>query len=577
MDEDNRRRMEHTLQKNYKDWIRKILVIFMASQPLLDLYMNLLDETVRIFDVSLATILRFGVVFCMLLVLAFYERKRKATRLFFIYAGVVAVYAVLHHINAAAFSVELAQAQYRVVEELFYLVRMCVPVALIYIIYIVRLGYRDVKTIVLWSALTVSVVIIVTNLLKIGFMAYQLNDITITGTMVDWFFSDLEGVDWWALSCRGLFQSTNQLSGVLVMLTPVLTYICLREKKIRYWVVMAMHLVGMINLSTRIASIGGPVAFGAIVLVYFFENLLHKKLSLKKVLKGNTVFVVACSLFAILFLLHSPMSLRAQSGAIFDDILSNPHQGGDPGKDTTEDPFEERPGNTDSECPGDGQEGRPSHSGDNSSSKPSHSGGNSSQNPSGDSQLTKAQMIAYIEKHFPTSGIQPLFINEAYPYTEDPQFWYHIIKDVPESQRYGNRNMRGYIIERLFERDDRITNRLLGISYTRSSSFIWPERDIETHLDSLGIVGTVLFIGPYFAILGFGVICFFRKLKENLYLGKCIYLLVCGLGILIAYFSGHIMDEIFPSLYLACFSGLLLQGAVPEQSTGKEDAASKEE
>jgi hypothetical protein len=56
-------------------------------------------------------------------------------------------------------------------------------------------------------------VIIATNMFRIGFIAYSLDDVTISGSMADWFTSAREGFDWWELSCRGIFQSANQLSG----------------------------------------------------------------------------------------------------------------------------------------------------------------------------------------------------------------------------------------------------------------------------------------------------------------------------------------------------------------------------
>ena len=548
--------MDNTLKTKYKDAVRRLLVIFLTAQPLLDIYMNFFDDKISLFGVSLATVLRFGLVFVLLVAVVCHEWKRKATVALLIYGGAVVVYTVFHHVNAVTFSVELATARYHLVEELFYLVRMCVPIALMYIIYVVRLRYRDVKTIVVWSAFTISFVIIATNLLKIGFVAYQLEDITVGGTMANWFFGSPEGTVWWELSCRGFFQATNQLSGVAVLLTPVLSYVCFREKKPFYWVVMLMHLIAMINLSSRIASIGGPAVFAVMVVIHLAEKLIHKEIKLQKLVNGNAVFVVLCAVLALVFFVHSPMSMRAAEGGVFDDFISGsqPDSEGGPSNGTTE-KLPETQEDT-SELPG-------------FSSNPE-------KDPPSRPDLTKEKMIAYVEKHYPTAGVQYLYINEAYPYTEDPEFWYHLIKEVPLSRRYGNRNLRGYIFDRVFERDNRFSNELLGISYTRSSSLIWPERDIETHLDSLGIVGTALFIGPYFVVLLMGIWRFFAKWKENLYLGKCVFLITGGLGVVIAYFSGHIMDEIFPSLYLSCFVGVLLSTFSKNAENGMSETSKED-
>ena len=67
-----------------------------------------------------------------------YTRKNKATKLFIGYGVLVCIYTVFHHINAVGFSVPLAQAEYSLLGELLYIARMCIPPALIYIIYCIK-------------------------------------------------------------------------------------------------------------------------------------------------------------------------------------------------------------------------------------------------------------------------------------------------------------------------------------------------------------------------------------------------------------------------------------------------------
>ena len=532
------KKMEKTItnKKDYKEWIKLILVIFMAVQPLLDIYMNLFDSKIQIFGVSAATIIRFVLVFVLLAVVIVKEIKRKSTKFFIAYALIVAVYTVFHHINASTFSIKLAQADYSFFGEIIYLARMCVPIALIYLVYIVKPSYKDIKKVVVWSAFTVSFVIILTNLLKVGFMAYSTDDVVISGTMVDWFTGNTEGYTWWELSCRGIFQATNQISGIVLVICPILTYICLVERKAMYWGVLAMHLIAMINLSTRIASIGGIAVFVGIVVIYVLEKIIHKQIDFKKLLNSSLVCTVVCLVISVVFLVYSPMSMRADEGGMFNDIISGSEDDDTP--PATD--FVEK-----DELPEDPEERR-------------------------------KYMINYIEANIPFARIQDLYIRNAYPYKDDPEFWYNIIKNVPESERYGNRNMRGYLIDRLFERDNRVSNELLGISYTRSSSFIWPERDIETHLDSLGIIGTIIFLGPYFLVLICGVIEFFKKFKHNLYLKKCVYLIAAGIGVVASYLSGHIMNEIFPALYLAFACGIVFNTVFGDTSVIHDDVKEEE-
>ena len=75
-------------------------------------------------------------------------------------------------------------------------------------------------------------------LFKFSYLSYSLEQDTISGNMVEWFTKgikpDSEKLnDWVGYTTRGLFQSGNQLSGVMIILVPILTYIAFKEKKIK--------------------------------------------------------------------------------------------------------------------------------------------------------------------------------------------------------------------------------------------------------------------------------------------------------------------------------------------------------
>ncbi len=495
-------------QKKDKTIIRNILVWFLALQPFFDLYMNYFDAKILVLGVSVATLLRFSVVFVLLALTLISEWNRKATKVFLIYIVLIVVYAILHHYNAIGFTVPLPFASYSLTNELFYLVRMFVPVSVIYLVYMVRMRYGDVKKIVLVSSLTFSLVICLSNLLEIGYVAYSTDKSIITDSILSWFYSGDTDIPWWELSCRGLFQYTNQLSGVLLILLPLLCHIALKEKKWYNWIGVFLHLVAMINLSTRIATLGGFAAFIGMLILYGVEKLLHRNNMRNKTHTASALACVLCLVFSAVIFLKSPFMNRFEDGSIFFDILNTEN-------------FQNKDVEYD------------------------------------DDKISEETMITYIEEVLPQTGIQDIYSKEAYPYTEDPSFWYHLIKNIPASEWSGNRNMRSLLIERILERDNRFSNKILGISHTRSSSFVWPERDIETHLDALGIAGTVLFIGPYFMALFYGVFSFFKKITENLYVKKCCVLFAVALGLTASYLSGHILNEILPSLYLSLVCGVL--------------------
>ncbi len=505
----------------------KLVVIYVILQPIFDLYMSLFDEVVQIAGISLATVMRFFLVFVMTILVVISERKNKITWGLGAYAAAVVVYVVLHHINAVGFTVVLPHAEYNMVDELVYLARMCIPPAMIYVIYMVKPKYKDIKLAIVSVSVIISSVIIISNILGIGYVAYDLEKTPISDNMISWF----TGTDshWTTLTCRGLFQWTNQVSGVMLITLPFLIYVCLKEKKAYYWLFAVMHIIAMINLGTRIAAIGGVLVLLAVAVLHFIEKIIHKG-SFKSDIKNYVFLALSLVVIAAIFV-NSPMIIRSAESNLFGDIITN-----NPGSST--------------EIP--------------ETQLPEANGGEIDIEPLTD----KEKKLAYIESYLATGKINGIYVYEEYPYTEDYEFWYNLIKDVPEWKRLGNRNMRGYMIGRILERDGRFSNSLLGISYTRSSSFVWPERDIETHYDSLGIIGMILFIGPYIIALLVGIWMFFKRFVKNTRLSYCIYLISLGLGILNAYYSGHIMNEIFPFVFLSLMAGMTLNTA---QSINQEE------
>ena len=171
----------------FRKIVKKLFITFVIMQPIFDIYMSLFDKKIQILGVSLATILRFIWVFVMLLMTIVHARKNKSTKLFISYAVVVAIYIVLHHINAVGFRVQLAEAKYSPFGELMYLARMCIPIALIYIIYNIKLNYKDIKKMVVTVSLIISLTMIISNLFKFSYISYSLDQDLVSGNIIEWF------------------------------------------------------------------------------------------------------------------------------------------------------------------------------------------------------------------------------------------------------------------------------------------------------------------------------------------------------------------------------------------------------
>ncbi|MBP3463607.1 MAG: WecB/TagA/CpsF family glycosyltransferase [Clostridia bacterium] len=511
--------MEKLFQKveNKMDLIKltkKLFIIFIILQPILDIYMSLFDSKIQILGMSLATIIRFLWVFVMMIFVMIHARKNKSTKIFIGYGILVAIYTVFHHINAVGFKIQLAEAKYSMLAEILYLARMCIPAVLIYIIYNIKPNYKDIRKMVITVSLIISVSLIVSNLFKVSYLSYSLDKDYNTGNIIEWFSKGIEaGEDttgWVGYTSRGLFQSGNQLSGVTVILVPVLTYIAFKEKRIREWIVLTLHIIAMICITTRVGAIGGIAAMILVTCIYVLQKIIHKEISMDIFKRKNLYCCIAFFIIIGIFFIYSPFKVRASSGNLGYDMGMNNKQTAN-------------------------------------NVKPNINTGT-------DEEIDK---LAYIEENIDEANINGYFPYQAYPYTEDVDFWFDLIMNVPEYQRAGNRKMRALLIDRLLQRDNRLSNYIWGISFTRSSSFVWPERDFETQFDALGITGSVLFIAPYVIILLAGIVNFFKKFKDNLYLSKVIYMIAMVMGLFAAYSSGHILNEMFPFIYLALMTAIV--------------------
>ena len=508
----------------FRKIVKKLFITFVIMQPIFDIYMSLFDKKIQILGVSLATILRFIWDFVMLLMTIVHARKNKSTKLFISYAVVVAIYIVLHHINAVGFRVQLAEAKYSPFGELMYLARMCIPIALIYIIYNIKLNYKDIKKMVVTVSLIISLTMIISNLFKFSYISYSLDQDLVSGNIIEWFTKgikpDENGVcDWVGYTTRGLFQSGNQLSGLMAILVPILTYIALKEKSIKNWLVVILHIIAMITITTRVGAIGGIAVMILTVCLFVFEQIIHKKVSLET-LKSKNFYCFICSLIILgITFNYSPFKVRAMSGNLGSDMIV--------GTQTAD--------NTDIE--------------------------NSTQ---------EVDKLEYVANNVVNQNINGYYIYQIYPYTDDVDFWYNLMVNIPKEQRVGNRKMRKLLINRVLERDNRISDYLFGISFTRSSTFVWPERDFETQFDALGIFGMIVFVAPYIFIALFGIYKVLRKIKDNLYLEKVVYILSLVVGLMTAYLSGHILNEIFPFVYLAMVAGIVFNMAMGDNPENYE-------
>jgi len=145
-----------------------------------------------------------------------------------------------------------------------------------------------------------------------------------------------------------------------------------------------------------------------------------------------------------------------------------------------------------------------------------------------------------------------------YPYENDPEFWNNLIQ-LPDERLVDSRFIEIKIVQRIIELNNNyFKDRFLGIGYDRIINIQNIERDYVMQYYSIGIIGCVLFLGGYFALLLYlGFKIFINLEKKFTYRNLMLLMGIC-LVLLAAYFSGNLLNSISVMIPLCFVLGVTL-------------------
>ena len=498
--------MQESTKVKIDNWIQKLFIVFIILQPLLDIYMVLLDSTIQVMGMSLATIFRFGMVGVLTALTMVKCPKSKTTKAVIVYGIFVLLYTVVHHFNALQVNDSLMndQIRYSFMSEFFYIARLTVPILLIYVIYEMKLTYPQVRKMVISSVTIMSLVIIVSNIARVSYIAYSLENNVIRDSIVCWFQGNPANYYWEELTSRGFFRSGNQISAILTMLLPITIYAAIKEKKVRYWIVTFLQLLAMLMVSTRVSVLGGFGILLVMFALYELRNFIEKR---SLVSQNVWCFVALIVVFVGLYQV-SPFKMRTAYG-IFEDTQVETIVPEKP----EEEPVE----------------------------------------------LSYAEKKAFVEEKFAENEETLHYLNSIYSYEHDIEYWYQLLYELPVEQLNVNRTIVNLLYPRVMELNANPMDGWVGMSFDKTSSLIWPERDFKTHYYSIGILGMLLFLAPYFIILILCGIDILRHMKTKFKMRYLVYPMSLCIAILAGYLSGHVFNEIFVTMYIALIAGICLR------------------
>ena len=118
----------------------KVFLTFLLIQSIIDLYFLASYDSVQLFGFSIPTLIRvlgIGIIF-LLLILTSKKELKKSIPIIFSYILLIIIYFVFHHKNALNFKSLLpGNLHYNIIQEIFYIVRLLIPLFIIYISYFV--------------------------------------------------------------------------------------------------------------------------------------------------------------------------------------------------------------------------------------------------------------------------------------------------------------------------------------------------------------------------------------------------------------------------------------------------------
>lgn len=509
------------------DLLNKILLIFLVLQPFLDIYMAVVGENLDILGISIATLIRTTFVVSIFILVVVYQIKNKIhIKLLYLIIGYLAfvlIYTIAHHLNIVYSSgYYITEGIYDIATELMYVERLIVPTLLLYTVIITKPDKIKLQKVMLFVVLVISLVIILTNIFKVSFASYVTTENkNISYNLFDWF--ETEDIPYKESLSKGWFVSANQIGALLVILLPVTIYILLKENKAYTYVILFTQIIALNLIGTRVASLGWMLACVAMTIVYIILVLMKKinKLSLQNI----CALIVIIETGALLFI-HSPAHNRDFADTyqnMYEEELSEKEEG----EYITLSDFNKILSNENSMKEYIGKK------------VVKHN-------------LKYEAMCKYIAENHRYHGITKIYINEIYPYQDDPEFWINMFT-LPAAIKGDNRERQIEIVKRIKEKNNNdFLDSLLGMGATPMNSRGYMiENDIISHYYNLGIIGIITFVAPFVTCLIYVIIKSRKNVLKLFNLQFIVLALALCEAYFLGYFAGHVLDEYIITLYLA--------------------------
>ena len=531
-----------------RETIYKCLMLFLILQPILDIYILFKPEVADFFLFSPATIIRILFVGVLGILFLFTNKFNKKYWWFVVYGALVVLYTVLHHINALEFnSVSKDGFGYNLVSELFYLIRMLMPLFMIVLSAHYKFEDKKMEKLITWLVILLAGSIVVTNLLGISLGSYS--KVQIEGNIFQW-FNPNNDLDYMDFASKGFFNDPNRISALMVLITPLLFYVFVKNPNKKNGFLLILQCLGMYMLGTKVAVLGFFVLLFASICIYLFFVLIKKELTWnKKIFAFFMIFFVAAG--ALLY--WTPAIDRT----MIDQTREENHKKNVKGERSEEEKKIKKIDEQLLKLIKVDEDGA-IYFDELFTEEKDVTYVSKSQIYTIDKVKSEKILNEFIEENYLDFSINPEFILNSYPYENDPYFWYKIMK-WSLMERTNFRMVERAMLERVKTINANPADDYLGITFTRMSNIFDLERDFLSHYYTLGLFGLCLFLFPYLIIFFLAVFMMLYYYKEKFTFRNVMLMLGVAITLFAAYYSGNCMDGLVVTLILGFVMGQLVE------------------
>lgn len=445
---------------------------------------------------SISTLIRMIILGIFFIIVFFKYSTENDRKKLYLYLIFFTIYLIFHLININNNVVLL---------EILYLFKMLMNVVVIYTVYSLGINLKNFYKIIDILLLIICGQIVICNIFKVGYEAATYNSIKYN--FLNWFSKDLYYPD--NITGKGFFSLANQIVAIVLLYLPILLAKIKEKANILSVFTLFVTLFAMLILGNRSSTFGTLIILILAFAIYIFLLIIKKE-------EFKGIFFVSMIFFVGLYVCVLIVSPGVRRVKYYKDVLNDNLQGYIFAND--EITFEDESGKR-------------------------------------HEVIIRHDNVTIMDE-LSKSTIHPEFYEQIYPYGGDPVFWASLI-DYDDEVLIDSRFVERKIVQRLKEvNNNEFFDSLLGLGYNKVINVVNIEKDYVMQYYSIGILGTILFLGVYIIIyikLAFKLIFNFEKMVN---FANVMLMLALGLVLVIAYYSGNLLNSISLILPISVVMGI---------------------